>query len=292
MTRKRWSSRGKALASVGAGVAGAIVAVGALGVLPAGASTVHASNAKHPIVGLNFQATVVGVGHTSFTVLRAGSPVTVNVFPKTAYSERGVTGASFTNMAIGEKVQVGGTITRKLNVVNAETITIEPLPSVEIPATVTALGSGTFTVMRGTTPVTVVVSSRTAYSEPGSEIADVRQSHGWPTGHRSRHNRASTATAINAMLVQVQPISTGFFATVTTIGNGSFTVFAANGPVTVNVSSGTTFSKPGVATASFANLQRWGAPLVARRHYVEPTHRQRALGRYPGPEGISLSLLV
>lgn len=232
-----------------------IVAVGALGVLPAGASTVHTSNAKHPIVGLNFQATVVGVAPTSFTVLRAGSPVTVNVFPKTAYSERGVTGASFTNVVIGEKVQVGGTITQKLNVVNAETITIEPLPSVEMAATVTALGSGTFTVMRGTTPVTVVVSPRTTYSEPGVKSPTFAN---LMVGQRvivHGTTDTSSATAVNAMLVQVQPISTGFFATVTTIGNGSFTVFAANGPITVNVSSGTAFSKPGVAAASFANLR-------------------------------------
>ncbi len=255
MTSRRWSSRGKALASVGAGVAGVIVAVGALGALPAGASTVHASNAKHPIVGLNFQAKVIGVAPSSFTVLRAGSPVTVNVFPKTAYSERGVTGASFTNVVIGEKVQVGGTITQKLNVVNAETITIEPLPSVEMAATVTALGSGTFSVMRGTTPVTVVVSSRTGYSEPGVKSPTFAN---LMVGQRvivHGTTAASSATAINAKLVQVQPVSTGFFANVTTIGNGSFTVFAANGPITVNVSSGTAFSKPGVATASFANLR-------------------------------------
>ena len=255
MTNSRYSSKIKVMALASLSV-GALAAVGALGVLPAGASTVHASSAKpHPVVGLSFQATVVGVGQTSFTVRRAGSPVTVNVAPKTAYSERGVTGTSFANIAIGEKVQVSGTITRTLNVVNAETITIEPLPSVEFPATVTALGSGTFTVTRGTTRVTVVASSRTAYSEPGVKsptFANLMVGQGVIVHGTTS---APTATAINAMLVQIQPMSTGFFGTVSTIGNGSFTVFAANGPVTVNVSSRTTFSKPRVAAASFANLQ-------------------------------------
>ena len=253
MTSSRFSSKAMALASLSAG---ALAAVGALGVLPAGASTVHANTAKpHPIVGLSFQATVVGVGKTSFTVRRAGSPVTVNVAAKTAYSERGVTGASFNNIAIGEKVLVGGTITGTINVVNAETITIEPLPSIAFPATITALGSATFTVMRGTTPVTVVTSSRTAYSEPGVKsptfgslmVGQQIIVHGTTA--------APTATAINAMLVQIEPMGTGFFGTVSTIGNGSFTVFAANGPVTVNVSPRTGFTKPGVAAASFANLR-------------------------------------
>jgi Domain of unknown function (DUF5666) len=251
LTSSRCSFKVMALASLGAS---ACAVVGALGVLPAGASTAHVSNA-HPIKGVSFTATVVGLGTDSFTVRRAGSPVTVNVAPKTAYSERGVTGASLDNIAVGEKVQVNGTITRTLNVVNAVTITIEPLPSIAFPATVTAVGSGTFTVVRWGTPVTVVTSSRTAYSEPGVKsptFANLMVGEGVIVHGTTA---APTATAINAMLVQIKPMSTGFFGTVSTIGNGSFTVLGANGPVTVNVSPLTTFSKPGVTAASFADLR-------------------------------------
>ncbi|HXW78218.1 MAG TPA: DUF5666 domain-containing protein [Acidimicrobiales bacterium] len=248
-----------ALASLGAG---ALAAVGALGVPPAGAATVHASSTKaHPIVGVNFAAFVAGVGSSSFQVWRAHSLVTVNVAPKTAYSEKGVSGASLANIAIGEKVLVGGTITSALNVVNAETVTIDPFPSVEFTATVTALGSASFSVMRGTTTVTVVTSSRTSYTDPGVKsptfanlmVGQQVVVHGTTS--------APTATAINAMLVQIKPLSTGFFATVSAIGDGSFTAYTAYGPVTVNVSSLTAWSKPGVSGASFSNLSL-GARLL------------------------------
>jgi preprotein translocase subunit YajC len=240
-----------ALASLGAS---ALAAVGALGVLPAGASTVHSNSTKHPIEGVNFAAIVAGVSSTSFQVWRAGALVTVNVASKTAYSEKGVTGASLADIAKGETVLVDGTITGKLSVVNAETVTIRPFPSVEFVATVTALGSGTFTVMRGTTPVTVDVSSRTAYSDPAVKsptfgtlmVGQQVVVHGT--------TNAPTDTAINAMLVQIEPMRTGFFGTVSTIGNGVFTVYTANGPVTINVSPKTAFAEPGPVVASFSDL--------------------------------------
>jgi Domain of unknown function (DUF5666) len=119
---------------------------------------------------------------------------------------------------------------------------------------VNAVGSGTFMVMRGTTPVTVVSSSRTAYTEPG--VKSPTFANLMVGQHVIVHGTtaAPAATAINAVLVQIEPMSTGFFGTVSTTGNGSFTVFAANGPVTVDVSPQTAFTKAGAA-ASFANLQ-------------------------------------
>jgi Domain of unknown function (DUF5666) len=248
----RRTSKVMALASLGAG---ALAAVGALGVLPAGAATVHASSTKaHPIKGVNFEAIVFGVGQTNFQVWRAGSVVTVNVAPKTAYSEKGVSGASLASIVVGEKVQVGGTITGTNNIVNAETVTIVPLPSVAFTATVTALGSNTFSVVRGTTPVTVVTSPRTSYTDMGFKSGSFGDLMVGQTVIVHGTTLAPTATAINAMLVQIQPESTGFFATVSTIGDGSFTAYTSYGPVTINVSSDTAISKPGVAGLSLANL--------------------------------------
>jgi hypothetical protein len=248
-----WNRKGKALLSLGAV---AVTGVGMFGVTAAASAA--------PVTGLNFTATVIGVGPGSFTVRRANQPVTVDVSPTTTYRKQGVSSASLSNVLVGERVQVQGSITSNLLVVDADQVQILAMTPNDFDATVSSLGTGNFIAMRGTSPISVDISPQTSFSVGGtvatfSSLAD---------GDRVIVHGTSNPGGSVVNAVQIYILSFGslqFTATVTQVNSGGFTVRRINAPLTVQVSSKTTYSEHGVSSPSLADV------LIGERVTVHAT---------------------
>jgi Domain of unknown function (DUF5666) len=246
--------RAKGLLSLAAAI---LTSAGAFGVAAAGVSAT-------PVSGLNFTSTVVGVGSGSFTVLRADQAVTVDVSPTTTYSEHGVTSASLSNVLIGERVDVQGSITSNLEVVDASHVQILQLLPDDFNGTVSSLGSGSFIALRGTSPINVDVSPKTGFSVAGAPATFSSLSLGDRVIVHGTSNPGGTV--VNAAQVYITSFgSLEFTATVTSVGSSSFTVERINERVTVDVSSKTAYSERGVKSASFADV------LMGQRVTVQAT---------------------
>jgi hypothetical protein len=239
-----WNRKGKAILSIGA-----VMATGA-GIFGIAAPLASAT----PVSGLTFTARVIGVGSGNFTVDRANQSVTVDVSPTTTYSEHGVTGATLSNVLIGERVTVQGSITSNNLVVNANHVQVLQLLPNDFNGTISSLGSGTFIAMRGSSPVNVEVSPQTIFSVGGTAATFSSLAQGDRIIVHGTTN--PDGSVVNALHVYILSFGTlQFTATVTSVGAGnSFMVRRINAPVTVQVSKKTTYSEKGVTGASFANV--------------------------------------
>jgi Domain of unknown function (DUF5666) len=239
-----WNRKGKALLSLGAATA---TAVGFVAITAAGA-------AATPVSGLTFTAPVIGVGSGSFTVTRANQAVTVDVSPSTTYSEQGAGSASFSNVLIGERVKVTGSITSNIKVVDASHVEVLRLLPNDFDGTVSSLGTGSFMAVRGTSPITVMVSPKTAFSVGGVAASFASLADGDRVIVHGTSNPGGTV--VNAAQVYVLSFgSLKFTATVTSVGSGTFDVRRINEPVTVEVSAKTAYGESGLRSASFADVK-------------------------------------
>ncbi|HTT90107.1 MAG TPA: DUF5666 domain-containing protein [Acidimicrobiales bacterium] len=238
------NQKGKALLSLGAAIA---TGVGLVGITAPGA-------AASPVVGLTFTAPVIGVGSGSFTVKRANQAVTVDVSPATTYSEQGLTAASFANVLTGERVEINGSITSNIEVVDANHVQVMPMLPNDFDGTVSSLGSGSFIALRGTSPVSVMISPKTTFSVGGVAATSSSLANG---DRIIVHGTTNTGgTIVDATQIYILSFgSLHFTATVTSVGSGSFDVRRINEPVTVQVSSKTTYGESGVRSASFADVK-------------------------------------
>jgi hypothetical protein len=254
-----WSRKGKALLSLGAAIA---TGVGLVGITaPSAVAT--------PVVGLTFTAPVIGVASGSFTVRRANQAVTVDVSPTTAYSEQGVSAASLSNVLVGERVDIHGSITSNLEVVDASHVQILSLLPNDFDGTVSSLGMGSFIAMRGTSPVSVMISPKTAITAEGLTATFSSLALG---DRIIVHGTSNTnGTVVNA--VQIYILSFGslkFTATVTSAGSGSFDVRRINEPVTVQVSPKTTYGESGVTSPNFSYVKMGERVTVDATDTAEP----------------------
>jgi Domain of unknown function (DUF5666) len=264
-----WNRKGKALVSLGAAIA---TGVGLVGITAVGA-------AAAPVVGLTFTAPVIAVGSGDFTVKRANQLVTVDVSPTTTYGEQGVTSASFSNVLIGQRVEINGSITSNLEVVNANHVQIMPLPPNDFDGTISSLGTDSFIALRtGASSVNVMLSPKTTFSVGGVAATSMSLANGDRVIVHGTSN--SDGTIVNA--VQIYILSFGslqFTSTVTSVGSGSFDVQRINEPVTVEVSSKTTYGESGLRSASFADVKigqrvTVSATFTATTNVFKATHVQ------------------
>jgi Domain of unknown function (DUF5666) len=239
-----WNQKGKALLSLGAAIA---TGVGLIAISAPGA-------AATPVAGLTFTAPVIGVSSDSFTVKRANQAVTVDVSPTTTYGEQGATSASFSNVLMGERVEVNGQITSNIDVVTANHVEVLPLLPNDFDGTVSTLGTSSFIALRGTSPVTVTISPKTTFSVGGAAASFSSLASGDRIIVHGTSN--SGGTLVDA--VQIYILSFGhleFTATVTSVGSGTFNVRRINEPVTVQVTSKTTYGEAGKTSATFADVK-------------------------------------
>ena len=141
-----------------------------------------------PVSGLTFTASVIGVGSGSFTVRRANQAVTVEVSPTTTYSEHGVTSASLSNVLIGDRVTVNGSITSNNDVVDASHVQVLQLLPNDFDGTISSIGTGTFIAMRGNSPVNVDVYNADDLQRRRRR-GDLLEPGGGRPDHRSRHQQ-------------------------------------------------------------------------------------------------------
>ncbi|MGA3184011.1 MAG: hypothetical protein ABSE52_05365 [Candidatus Dormibacteria bacterium] len=220
--------------------------------------TVSATNVtiivKPAVVGT---VATVTPGSDTFTVAACkGQTWTITVTGSTAYTERGVTSPTFSDVAISDEVVVYGTSTGT-DAVTAGSVVIIQRPIVAgTVASVTTSPSDSFTVMakKGQT-WTVTVTGSTTYTErnvtsPGFANVGVGDNvvvYGTSTG-------TDAATAISVAIMQ-RPVVVGTVSSVTTSPSDSFTVAAwKSQTVTVNVSSSTTYTERGVTSPDFSNV--------------------------------------
>ena len=249
-----WNRKGKALLSLGAVV---VTGVGMFGAMGAGA-------AAAPVSGLTFTATVIGVGSGNFTVRRANQAVTVDVSPKTTYSEHGVSTASLSNVLVGERVQVHGSITSNLDVVDAGQVQILAMLPNDFDATISSLGTGNFIALRGTSPINVDISPQTSFSAAGTAATFSSLAAGDRViVHGTSNPGGSVVDAVQIYILSFGTLQ--FTATVTSVNSGGFTVRRINAPLTVQVSTKTAYSEHGASSPSLANV------LIGERVTVHAT---------------------
>jgi hypothetical protein len=211
-------------------------------------------------------------------VKRANQAVTVNVSPTTTYSDQGVTSPSLSNVLIGERVQINGSITSNVDVVDANHVQILQLLPNDFDGTVSSLGTGTFIALRGTSPVNVMVSPKTTFSVGGAAATFSSLANGDRVIVHGTSN--SNGTVVNANQIYILSFgSVQFTATVTSVTAGSFDVRRINQTVTVQVSSKTTYGESGVRSASFADVKLGQRVTVtatdtANPNVVRATHVQ------------------
>jgi hypothetical protein len=252
--------KGKALLSLGAVMA---TSAGLVGVTaPLAMAT--------PVSGLTFTASVIGVGSGSFTVRRANQAVTVEVSPTTTYSEQGVTSASLSNVLIGDRVTVNGSITSNNDVVDANHVQVLQLLPNDFDGTISSIGTGTFIAMRGNSPVNVDVTAQTTYSVGGVAATFSSLAEG---DRIIVHGTSNTGGSIvNALHVDILGFGTlQFTATVTSVGPNSFIVRRINAPVTVQVSKKTSYSEHGVTSPSFSDVLMGERVTVNASDTANPT---------------------
>lgn len=201
----------------------------------------------------SFDATVKGLGTGKFTVLRNNATLTVNVNSSTTYSVLGIS-ASFSDLLVGEHVHITAKQTASAGVFTALHVSILAFPTTTFNATVTAIGSGSFSAVRDRTPITIELNGATVLSEAG--LASVSFAS-LAVGDHVTVNAKTTASAgtFDALQVSILPFPVvSFDATVTAIGSGNFKAAKFGSSVTVNVTNATSFSQTGLASVSFANL--------------------------------------
>ena len=226
-------------------------------------------------------------GTFTLTQHKSSTPVTVNVDTTTTFMEPGVTSATFANVCVGEFVAAQGTNTN--NVVTATKVGIAP-PHVEDHGEgafgkVASVGgvttdgacltgdTGPFTLtsFKGMNTVTVNVSSSTTYSEKGVTSATFANVCVGEFVAAKGTNTNNTVAATQVFIAPPHPAPKppeGAFGKVASVGGvttdgacltsdtGPFTLTSFKGAktITVNVSSSTTYSEKGVASATFANV--------------------------------------
>ena len=266
---------GQFVAVTGTETSGTVTATRVL-IAPAGAAWGPA--APRPTAS----GTVTSVGSDSFVLTNAaGTTVTVDVTGTTTYSDPGAPSASLADVKVGLRVAVTGTETS--GTVTATRVAVTPAGA-EHPGsrptavgTVKSVGRDAFvvTTTAGTT-VTVDVSAKTTYRDPGApsaSLADVK------VGDRVAVTGTETSGKVVATRVAVIPAgragppsgaggpggsgpggsgagsAPGAFGTVTSVGTDSFVLTTAAGTtVTVDVSSSTTYREPGTTSPSFSDI--------------------------------------
>jgi Domain of unknown function (DUF5666) len=249
----------------------ALLSLGAVMATSAGLAGVTAPLAwATPVTGLTFTASVIGVGSGSFTVRRANQAVTVEVSASTTYGEQGVTSPSLSNVLIGDRVTVDGSITSNNDVVDANHVQVLPLLPNDFDGTISSIGTGTFVAMRGNSPVNVDVSSQTTYSVGGVAATFSSLSEG---DRIIVHGTSNTGGSIvNALQVDILGFGTlKFTATVSSVGPDSFIVRRINAPITVQVSKKTSYSEHGVTSPSFSNVLAGERVTVNASDTASPT---------------------
>jgi hypothetical protein len=221
-----------------------------------GTDAVSATNVmiivKPAVVGT--VATVTASGDTFTVAAWKGQTWTVTVTGSTAYTERGVTSPTFSDVAVSDEVVVYGTSTGT-DAVSASTVVIIQRPIV-VGTVASVTSSDSFTVMAGKGQTwTVTVTGSTTYTErnvtsPGFAnvaVGDDVVVYGTSTG-------TDTATAISVAIMQ-RPVVVGTVASVTTSPSDSFTVTAwKSQTVTVDVTGSTTYTERGVTSPDFSNV--------------------------------------
>jgi hypothetical protein len=185
-----------------------------------------------------------------------GQTWTVTVTGSTAYTERGVTSPTLSNVVVGDEVVVYGTSTGT-DAVAATSVVIIERPIVQgTVASVTTSPTDSFTVMakKGQT-WTVTVTGSTTYTEckvTSPSFANIAVGDGVVVFGISTATDAVTATSVAIMQ---HPVVVGTVASVTTSPSDSFTVSAWKmQTVTVDVTGSTTYTEHGVTSPSFSNV--------------------------------------
>ncbi len=209
----------------------------------------------------DFNATVSSLGTGTFIAMRGSSPVNVDVSPQTTFSVGGAA-ATFSSLALGDRIIVHGTTNPGGSVINAVQVYILSFGTVQFTATVTSVGSGNFMVRRINAPVTVQVSKKTTYSAKGvtaPSLANVL------IGTRVTVNAKDTATpsVVSATHVQIAgllPID--MTGKVTQVGSSSFVAMRGKSMVTVEVSAKTHYTLRGVKSPSLSNIKPGDGVIV------------------------------
>jgi hypothetical protein len=205
--------------------------------------------------------TVQSVGSSSFSLLRAGGELwTVNFTDSTIFrnasnqtSPVDWASAVSADLAVGDSVRIFASRTTTSGTLDALVVVILPVPIVHVAGYVTSIGTGSFTILRGQTNVTVNVYDSTRYRIAGIPHATFGDlAVGDPVSVIG--SATSTVGTINAALVSVvtkrfNPI----LGEVSSVGTGEFTVVHRQANLNVDVTSGTQFFKLG-GTASFGDL--------------------------------------
>jgi hypothetical protein len=246
---------------LGAGLALGLLVCGALtaGACVAPGSPIAPLSAYNPApspVVVGTVATVTTSPADSFTLTSfKGVTWTVTVTASTAYMERGVASAGFSNVTTGVKVRVFGASTGTDLVTATKVVIVQKPVVVGTVASVATTPADTFTLTawKGAT-WTVTVTTATTYAERGVTspgfsnlaVGDQAVVYGTSTG-------TDLATATSVVIIQ-RSVVVGTVASAPGSGD-TFTVTACKGQTwTVTVTGSTTYTERGVSAPTLADV--------------------------------------
>ncbi|MCU1494318.1 MAG: hypothetical protein JWO62_2082 [Acidimicrobiaceae bacterium] len=275
-------------ASVGA--AASVTLIGAAA-LPASAATSQVvshhghgpATDRREVTGI-----VASVGTGTFTVNRGASIVTIDVSTATKYSEKGAASPTVASVLVGEKVSVSGTVASP-GVIDALAVRILQPRGHVFTGVVATVGTGTFTLTRGTSVITVDVTTTTTYAEKGvtsPTLVNVT------AGERVSVSGFVTAPGVvDALAVRIFQSSSDlsrhiFTGKVASVGTGTFTVTRGSSTITVDVTPTTTYADEGVTSPTLANVT--GGEKVAVYGDLSSTSTVNALAVWVLPADTNL----
>lgn len=116
-----------------------------------------------PLTFTHVDGDITSIGTNSFMVLQGQTNVTVDVGNSTKYRIPGTPDATFSDLAVGDPVSVGGTATSTTDTVDADIVTVVTMQPHTILGEVSYVGTGEFTVVHRQANLNVDVTSGTQF---------------------------------------------------------------------------------------------------------------------------------
>ncbi len=256
---RQWTRKGRSIIrlSVGGGLALALVAGGATvaGAAPWGGFGVHRNTPRPAVAGT---VSTAPTSETSGFMLTAwkGTSWTVDTSTTTTYQERGVTSATWTNVAVNNQVDVFGMVSAATTVDATNVVIVQrPVLSGTVSTAPTSATSGFMvTAWKGVT-WTVDTSTTTTYEERGVTSATWQNvAMGGQVVVFGTKTGTSTVTATGVAIIQ-RPVVMGKVATAPTSDTSGFTIASWKSTTwTVETSTTTTYEERGVTSATWQSV--------------------------------------
>jgi hypothetical protein len=208
---------------------------------------------------------VVAVEGDTFTVRTERAEIVVQTDAETEFRVPGVENPSIADLAVGDKI-AGAGVVEEDGTAYAALVVVLPDDAARLVGKVTAIDGTTLSVENPRGSVAVLTDGNTVFRVPGVEepgLDDIKVGDRVVVGGSWENESTFHAIAVGVIGGRSAGARGSVCGRVASIGEGSFVVGTARGPVTVMVYEETRFHAPGVDDAGLGDLEE-GAGVNVR----------------------------